>query len=124
MICLVKYIKQNASWLYCRSYRVTIHGRAEYIPSARTGRHRAAFFADIRLKLREIRHLCSRDLAAGVCVIGNKQTLIISAYLDIYTNVRTEAQIKVLEYQQDKRLGLILAIDSNQTEHYGDTQPT
>ena len=49
---------------------------------------------------------------AGVCVIGNKQTLVVSAYLDINLNIRTDALINILEYRQDKRLGLIVAIDS------------
>ena len=39
-----------------------------------------------------------------MCVIGNKQTLIIRAYRDINTNIRTETL--VLEYKQDKWLGL------------------
>ena len=81
-----------------------IPGRADFIPSARAGGPRAAIFADKRLKLREITHLCTRDIAAGVCVIGKKQTLIISAYLDINLSVRMDALIKVLEYRQGKRL--------------------
>ena len=90
-----------------------IPGRASFIPLSRTEGPRAAIFADKRLKLREITHLCSRDLAVGVCVIGNKQTLIVSAYVDINLNVKTEALINILEYRQEKRLGLILAVDSN-----------
>ena len=99
---------------YCyKGTLAAIPGRADFIPSARAGGPRAAIFADKRLKLREITHLCTRDIAAGVCVIGKKQTLIISAYLDINISVRTDALIKVLEYRQEKRLGLILAVDSN-----------
>ena len=68
---------------------------------------------DKRLKVREVTHLCSRDLAAGVCVIGIKQTLIISVYMDINHNIRSEALINILEYRQSKHLGLIMAMDSN-----------
>ena len=99
---------------YCyKGTLAAIPGRADFIPAARTGGPRAAIYADKRLKLREITHLCIRDLAAGVCVIGNKQTLIVSAYMDINYNIRSEALIKILECRQTKRLGLILAVDSN-----------
>ena len=89
--------------------------RAErsFIPSARAGGPRAAILADKRLKTREITHLCTRDIAAAVCVIGKEQIIIISAYLVIDFNVRMDALIKVLEYRQEKRLGMILAADSN-----------
>ena len=33
--------------------------------------------------------------------------------MDIIYNIRTEALINILEYHQAKRLGLILAVDSN-----------
>ena len=99
---------------YCyKGTLAAIPSRADFIPSARSGVPRAAIFADKRLKLREVTHLCTRDPVAGVCVIGNKQTLIISAYLDINLSVRSDALIDILEYRQEKRLGLILAIDSN-----------
>ena len=99
---------------YCyKGTLAAIPGRADFIPSTRTGSPRVAIFADKRLKLREITHLCTRDLAAGVCAIGNKQTLIVSAYLDINLNIRNEALIKILEYRQEKRLGLIIGMDSN-----------
>ena len=99
---------------YCyKGTLAAIPGRATFIPSNRTGGPRAAIFADKKLKLREITHLCTRDLAAGICVIGNKQTLIVSAYLDINLNVRSDALINILEYRQEKRLGLILGVDCN-----------
>ena len=99
---------------YCyKGSLAAIPGRADYVPSARTGGPRAAIFADKRLKLREVTHLCTRDLAAGVCVIGNKQTLVISAYQDINHSVRSEALTKLLDYRSEKRLGLLLATDSN-----------
>ena len=99
---------------YCyQGTLVAFPGRADFIPSARAGGPRAAIFADKRLKLREITHLYTRDIAAGVCVIGKKQTLIISVYLDIHLNVRMDTLIKVLECRKEKRLGLILAVDSN-----------
>ena len=99
---------------YCyKGTLAAIPGRSDAIPSTRTGGPRAAIFADKRLKLRELTNLCTKDLAAGVCVIGNKQTMILSAYLDITRAVRYEALIKALEYRQEKRLGLILAIDCN-----------
>ena len=88
-------------------------GRADFIPSSRSGGPRAAIFADKRLKLREVTHLCTKDLAAGICVIGNKQTLVVSAYMDINLNIRTDALINILEYRQEKCLGLIIAADSN-----------
>ena len=99
---------------YCyKGTLAAIPGRASYIPSSRTRGPRAAIYADKRLKIREITHLCTRDLAVGVCVIGNKQTLIVSAYLDINMTIKTEALINTLEYRQEKRLGLILAVDCN-----------
>ena len=99
---------------YCyKGTLAAIPGRADFVPAVRTGGPRAAIFADKRLRLREITHLCTRDLAVGVCVIGNKQTLIVSAYLDINLSIRTDGLIQILEYRQAKRLGLILAIDCN-----------
>ena len=99
---------------YCyKGTLAAIPGRADFIPSSRSGGPRAAIFADKLLKIREVTHLCTRDLAAGVCVIGNKQTLIVSAYLDINHNVRSDAIKNILEYKQVKCLGLILALDSN-----------
>ena len=90
-----------------------IPGRADFVPSSRSGGPRAAIFADKRLKLREVTHLCTRDLAAGICVIGNRQTIVVSAYMDINLSIRTDALINILEYRQEKRLGLIIAMDSN-----------
>ena len=73
---------------YCyKGTLAAIPSKADFVPSTRTGGPRAAIFVDRRLKLREITHLCTRDLAVGVCVLGNKQTLIISAYLDINLNI-------------------------------------
>ena len=99
---------------YCyKGTLAAVPGRADYIPSVRTGGPRAAIFADKRIKLREVTHLCTRDLAVGVCVIGSKQTLIISAYMDINRNIRNDDLLSILEYRQSKRLGLIMAMDSN-----------
>ena len=39
--------------------------------------------------------------------------LVVSGYLDINHNVRSDALVNILEYRQSKRLGMILAIDSN-----------
>ena len=87
---------------YCyKGTLAAIPGRADFIPSARAGGPRAAIFADKRLKLREITHLCTRDIVAGVCVMGKKQTIIISAYLNINLSVRTDALIKVQDKKKD-----------------------
>ena len=43
--------------------------------------------------------------------------MILSSYLDINREVRYEAIIKVLEYRQEKRLGLILGLDSSLWGH-------
>ena len=114
---------------YCyKGTLAAIPGRANFIPTARTSGPRAVIFSDKQLKLREVTHLCTRDLAAGVCVIGNKQTLIVITYLDINLNVRTDALINILEYRQEKWLGLILAADCNACRtlwgHSNDTRGT
>ena len=44
---------------YYKGTLAAIPGRADFIPSARAGGPRAAIFADKRLKLREITHLCT-----------------------------------------------------------------
>ena len=99
---------------YCyKGILAAIPSRADYIPSARTGGPRAAIYADKRLKIREVVHLCTRDLAVGGCVIGKKQTLVISAYMDINHNIRKYTLVDILEYRQEKRMGLIMAMDSN-----------
>ena len=99
---------------YCyKGTLAAIPSRADFITTIRTGGPRAAIYADKRLKIREVAHLCTRDLAVGVCVIGKKQTLVISAYMDIIQNIRKDTLVNILEYRQAKRLGLILAMDSN-----------
>ena len=83
---------------YCyKGTLAAIPSRADFIPSTRTGGPRAAIFADKRLKIREVAHLCTRDLAVGVCVIGKKQTLVISAYMDINQNIRKDTLVNILQ---------------------------
>ena len=93
---------------YCyKGTLAAIPSRADYIPTIRPGGPRAAIYADKRLKMREVAHLCTRYLAVGVCVIGKKQTLVISAYMDINQNIRKDTLVNILDYRQAKRLGLI-----------------
>ena len=88
--CFMALIQEPYSY---KGTLTAIPGRSDAIPSTRTGGH----FCDKRLKVRELTNLCTKDLAARVCVIGNKRTMILRAYLGITRAVRYEALIKALE---------------------------
>ena len=53
------------------------------IPNLRDNSPRAAIFTSQSIPIQEISSLGSRDLAVGLISCGNKQTAIISAYMNI-----------------------------------------
>ena len=68
--CVLALVQES----YCyKGALAAIPRRSDDIPSTRTGGPRAAIFADRRLKARELTNLCTKDLAAGACVIGNNR---------------------------------------------------
>ena len=53
------------------------------IPIQKENSPRAAIFTSPTIPIQEISHLSHRDLVVGLSKCGNKQTAVISAYVDI-----------------------------------------
>ena len=86
---------------------------AKTIPSDRTGHPRASITASNRLQMAEITELKHRDLAAGLVILEGKRTVILSVYLDITQEGVPEYLIKAINYCKQKRLAILLGMDSN-----------
>ena len=59
---------------------------------------RAAIFTSQSISIQEISHLSHRNLAVGLIKCGTKQTVIISAYMDIKDKPVTDQFKAALDY--------------------------
>ena len=99
---------------YC--YKATLAlmpQNAKTIPMDRTGHPRASITASNRLQLAEIIELKHRDLAAGLVTLEGKKTVILSIYLDITQETVSEYLIKAINYCKQKRIAILIGMDSN-----------
>ena len=83
------------------------------IPTQRDGAPRAAIFTSRTIPIQEISNLGHRDLAVGLIKCGNKQTAIISAYMDIKTTPITDKLQAAVNYCKQKGYSILLAVDTN-----------
>ena len=67
-------------------------------PSQKENSPRAAIFTSQSIPIQEISNLGHRDLAVGLIKCGNKETAIISAYMDIKANPITEQLQTAIDY--------------------------
>jgi len=74
---------------------------------------RAYILASKGLAVSKVTHLCSRDYAVGLTKLGGKQTLVVSAYLDILLSPISREMIDIIQFADRRRFALLIAVDSN-----------
>jgi ribonuclease HI len=74
---------------------------------------RAYILASKGLAISKVTHLCSRDYAVGLAKFGGKQTLVVSAYLDILLTPISREMIDIIQFADRRRFALLIAVDSN-----------
>ena len=83
------------------------------IPAQRENSPRVAIFTSKTIAIQEISNLGHRDLVVGLIKCGNKNTAIISAYMDIKANAITESLQKAIDYCKTKGYSILLTADTN-----------
>ena len=83
------------------------------IPAQRENSPRVAIFTSPSIPLQGISHLSQRDIVVGLIRCGNKQTAIISAYMDIKMSPVTEQLNEALKYCKLKGYSILLTADTN-----------
>ena len=83
------------------------------IPAQRENSPRAAILTSKTIKIQEISNLGHRDIAVGLIHCGNRQTAIISAYMDIKHDPVTNELKKAIEYCKQKGYSILLTADTN-----------
>ena len=66
------------------------------IPTTKDNSPRAAIFTSPSIPIQEISNLSHRDLAVGLIKCGNKQTAIISAYMNIKNKPITDQLLSLI----------------------------
>jgi hypothetical protein len=74
---------------------------------------RAYILASKGLAISKVTHLCARDYAVGLTKLGGKQTLVVSAYLDILLTPISRELIDIIQFADRRRFALLIAVDSN-----------
>ena len=74
---------------------------------------RALILASKGLAVSKVTNLCSRDYAVGLTKLGGKQTLLVSAYLDILLSPVSREMIDIIQFADRRRFALLIAVDSN-----------
>ena len=96
-------VKERAAWQpnSCKKYGVQKKPRTLIY----TDNNRPAWFVET---------LSNSDITVVQTTINKKSTLLVSLYLDItWIQVIPDALHKVLRYAEDKRLGILIAADTN-----------
>ena len=83
------------------------------IPMQRGNSPRAAIFTSSSIPIQEISNLGNRDLAVGLIKFGQRQTAIISAYMDIKQEAITEQLKNAVAYCKNKGYSILLTADTN-----------
>ena len=107
----------------CIAQKLTLVPRdATVAPTVREGSPRAAIFAAKHLLLTEITELSTRDLAAGLCQINGKRTVVISCYMDINIDIDCHEIWKALAYCDKHGYSVIIGADTNShSKEWGNT---
>ena len=88
--------------------------KAVYARSAQGGqRPRAGITASLDVNITAMDGWCNRDCAVALAKIGGVQTVIVSAYLDIKTDVQPAWMDRLMNMIETKKYPVILGIDSN-----------
>ena len=83
------------------------------IPATKDNSPRAAIFTSPSIPIQEISNLSHRDLTVGLIKCGNKQTAIISAYMDIKSKPITDQLQAALDYCKSRGYSILLTADTN-----------
>ena len=95
------------------------NGRAVWQPNSCkklsvTNSPRTAIYTDINSPFWFVQSSSTPDITVVHTIINKKSTLLLSVYLDItWVQVITDALHKVMRYAEDKRLGVLMAADTN-----------
>ena len=98
---------------------MVIHGRAAWQPTSckKFGvqrNPRTLIYTDINRPAWFVESLSNSDITVVQTIINNRSTLLVSLYLDItWIKVIPDSLQKVTRYAEDKRLGIIIAADTN-----------
>ena len=98
---------------------MVIHGRAAWQPTSckKFGvqiNPRTLIYTDINRPAWFVESLSNSDITVVQTTINNRSTLLVSLYLDItWIKVIPDSLQKVTRYAEDKRLGIIIAADTN-----------
>ena len=82
------------------------------IPTQKDNSPRAAIITS-QSRNQEISHLSHRDFAVVLIKCGNKQTAIISAYMDIKVSLASEQLQKAIKCCKSKGYSILLTADTN-----------
>jgi ribonuclease HI len=74
---------------------------------------RAYVLANRKLAINKVSHLCSRDFAVGLMKLGGKQTLVVSAYLDILLTPIPRELVEIIQFADRRRFALLIGVDTN-----------
>ena len=74
---------------------------------------RAYILSSKSLGISKVSNLCTRDFAVGLTKFGGKQTLVVSAYLDILTTPVPRELINIIQFADRRRFALLVGIDTN-----------
>ena len=74
---------------------------------------RAYILANKGLSVSKVSHLCSRDFATALVKLGGKQTLVVSAYLDILLTPIPRELIEIIQFATSRRFSLLIGMDTN-----------
>ena len=89
----------------------------------KSGNSRTALYIDLNTKVWYMEALSHKDITVVQVRIENRSTLVISAYFDITTKDVVWPELeKVMDYAEQKGLGVILGADTNaHSTSYGTT---
>ena len=74
---------------------------------------RAYILANRKLAMSKVSHLCTKDFAVGLMKLGGKQTLVVSAYLDILLTPIPRELVEIIQFADSRRFAMLVGVDSN-----------
>ena len=111
--------KKQLPFIHFVQEPMVIHGRAAWQPTSckKFGVQkdpRTLIYTDINRPAWFVESLSNSDITVVQTTINNRSTLLVSLYLDItWIKVIPDSLQKVTRYAEDKRLGIIIAADTN-----------
>ena len=111
--------KKRTLFIFFIQEPMVVHGRAVWQPTSckRFGvqiNPRTLIYTDSDRQAWFVESLSNSDITVIQTCINKRSTLLVSVYLDItWIQVIPDALQKVVKYAEEKRLGIIIAADTN-----------